>query len=77
MKVKVIVHQRVIYKGSRHLYGDEFEVEGIACEQLIRSGTVAPVDEPAPVVEAPVAPEEPSQDLPKKKGKALRSFQSK
>lgn len=71
---KIIVDQVVYVKGQAYRLGDLLDVSGVAADQLLRSGKIAPVEEEA--VAAPADPE-PVQDVPKKAGKAVRGFQKK
>lgn len=73
---KIIVDQNVYISGvPRHL-GDEVQLDGVIADQLIRSKKIEAVAAPEIVIEDVKEPE-PSHDVPKKQGKAIRPGKSK
>lgn len=76
MQVQVIVDQNLFYKGQARTLGQTFECDEATAQQLLRIGKVAVVEAPAPKVDIAADPE-PSQDVPKKQGKAIRSAKHK
>lgn len=73
---KIIVDQNVYISGVPHRLGDEVQLDGVLADQLVRSKKIEAVSAPEIVIEDVKEPE-PSHDVPKKQGKAIRTGKTK